>query len=244
MSAALPAEPGDLRTEVFLAFCRRLIALVDAHSPLVRQRELSIDGQHGGEAIQLRAVAWQGGGFRWARLVEIHGDRGTFALNLCFFPRSAAPLPLWSSEYLALRGRLHLLILDALDLDDTQPAWSPGHLARVQARVQPAARAPIPPWAGEAMSSGCLFVRAPGPLPSLEVAHEGYASALGELLDLAGALPAGELPAPVAAGRRAAENRYHAAMSEHDPAVHYLRRALGETVAGELAREMLFPPCP
>jgi hypothetical protein len=237
-------DRGAIQPEVFLALSRRLAGLVDGQSYLARRQELSYQGQFGGEAIELRALAWEGGGIRWARLVSIQGDRGTFALNLCLFPRSDAPLPLWSSEYLALRGRLHLFILDALALDEALPAWTQGHLARVNEIVQPAGRAEIPPWAQVAMSPGCLFVRPPRPMPAIDAVHEGYAAGLAEMLQLAGSPPPDGVSERVAVARRAAENLYHAAMSENDPAVHYLRRAFGEALAERLTRETLFPPCP
>lgn len=79
----------------------------------------SVTHERSGIVTSMKSRAYRTRVFQWLRVTEIHSPAGTWIFNLGGFPWPECNMPLVEAEVVILRGRLHLLLLDAIAMTGT-----------------------------------------------------------------------------------------------------------------------------
>jgi hypothetical protein len=192
-------------------------------------------GAYGGKPIHAEVRAFRAAGVELVRVVRIDGP-GTFILNAVSFSEDDASLPLLGIEVLVFKQRLHLLVADLFPLvpDDDEA------VADLAASLDPALgdRLELPAWS-RAIFSADPILRKPGSSAALAPAAAIVDEVVGRW-EAAVSQRAGtrDPRAPAARRRRDEYVRVHA---RDEPAIPFLGRVFGTSLATQLVDELLFP---
>ncbi|MGF1573069.1 MAG: hypothetical protein ACFCU1_08350 [Sumerlaeia bacterium] len=84
----------------------------DAEAVTLSEQVKSTVSSKGGKETILISYAWVIPGFSWIRLSEIKNSQGTFIYNLAALPDPRCAAPMIQAEFVVLRSKLFLIILE------------------------------------------------------------------------------------------------------------------------------------
>lgn len=201
----------------------------------LEQAEVDRDGQK--KEASLRSWAWSSGRVAWARLTTIETEAGFRVANWAAFPCFDVDAPMCQAELIEVKGKLFLLVLDALY--DGPEGRGPGTrqldlLGRSLQWATPVDRRPD--WSQGFITPGAIWSRA-GTSEALEEGIEAFHRFMqASVVWLQGRLDG--------RGRERAQlyARMRARFLENEPSRPFMTKTFGGAWSEAYMENFLFPP--